>query len=141
MGKEWRTWIKLYIENILFDLFYLWKFMMFSRVHLLYMIWTYMTRGTRICMYGLWVGIITIFNILGHFLFHGGSELTLGLMTYILFDSPWHKEQENILSNGEDPNWFQVIWSFSVSWGSQPLPKQLKSYIPIHAARNKNILL
>lgn len=128
MGKEWRTWIKLYIENILFDLFYLWKFMMFSRIHLLYMIWTYMTRGTRICMYGLWVGIITIFNILGHFLFHGGSELTLGLMTYILFDSPWHKEQENILSKGEDPNRSQVIWSFSVHGGHNHLPSSSPTY-------------
>lgn len=56
-------------------------------------------------------------RILSHVLFHGGSELTLGLMTYILFDAPWHKEQENILSKGEDLNQFQVIWSFFVSWG------------------------
>lgn len=33
------------------------------------------------------------------------------------FDAPWHKEQENILSKGEDLNQFQVIWSFFVSWG------------------------
>jgi hypothetical protein len=49
-------------------------------------------------MYGLGVGISTVFKIAEHFLFNGrrGAESPHMVMTYISSDVPWHDEQEYI---------------------------------------------
>jgi hypothetical protein len=45
-------------------------------------------------MYGLGVGISTVFEIAEHFLFNGGAEPPHMVMTYIPSDVPWHDKQE-----------------------------------------------
>jgi hypothetical protein len=47
-------------------------------------------------MYGLGVGISTVFEITEYFLFKGGTEPPHMAMTYIPSDFPWHEEQEYI---------------------------------------------
>jgi hypothetical protein len=64
-------------------------------------------------MFGLGVGISTVFEIFGHFLFKGGlikgGRTTRMVITYKLFDASWYKEQEYIQFRGGKFNSFQDI--------------------------------
>ena len=69
-------------------------------------------------IYGLGVGISTVFKIFSYFPFKGAG-LTPGVMTYIPLDAPQHKEQEYIWFRGRDLNGFQDIQLFPIpgGWG------------------------
>jgi hypothetical protein len=68
-------------------------------------------------MCGLGVGISTVFEISGHFLFKGDRTILYGHYLYIPSDVPLHKEQEYIKFRGGDLNSFQDIQKYHVSVG------------------------
>jgi hypothetical protein len=72
--------------------------------HDLHTIRCYLTQETRI--YGLEVGISTVFEIFGHFLYQVGTGQLHMIMTYITLDATSHKKQEYIWFRGGDSNGF-----------------------------------
>jgi hypothetical protein len=68
-------------------------------------------------MYGLGVGISTVFEILGHFLFQWGWDHTVD-HTYIPSDVPWHKNQGYIWFGVGISTVFEILGHFLLKVGT-----------------------
>jgi hypothetical protein len=66
----------------------------------------YLTQERSIHVYGLGVGISTVFKIFGHFLCQGETGPLCMVMTYTPSAATLHKKQEYVLFRGRDLNGF-----------------------------------
>jgi hypothetical protein len=82
-------------------------------------------------MHGLGVGISTVFEIFGHFLYQGRTGSLHMVINFTPSSATWHK-QEYIWFRGGDLNSFWNIWAITVSRGIGP-PHMVMTYIPSDA--------